>query len=102
MQSQTDSATAGGTARTRLHAGKHESLVFLKVYARICKHAHCTLLKENPQPLHIKGRVTGLRRFGYVHSQRRASATRDNKYPYPVSCSALLGDDFLELVHCIV
>jgi hypothetical protein len=85
-----------------LHARKHESLVFLKVDVSVGKHAHRTLLKKNPQPLHIEGSITYLRRFGYVHSQRRASATRDNKYPYPISGRSLLSDDFLEFIHCIV
>jgi hypothetical protein len=85
-----------------LHAREHKTLTFLEI--NVCAHQHFVrpLFQENLQPLHLKDLIAHLGRFGYVHSQRGASAARYDEYPYTVAGSSLLFNDFLELVYSTV
>ena len=82
-----------------MHAREHEPLILLEIDVRIHEHAICPLFQKNLQTIQIDGRVARLGRFGYVHSQRWASTTRNHEYPYSVSCYPLLFNDFFELVY---
>jgi hypothetical protein len=93
-----ESAAAGA----RLHAGKHETLVFLEINARIHEHGKGLFLQKNFQPIQFDGRIARLGCFGYVHSQRGASTARDDEDPHTVSGSALLCNNFLEFTHCTI
>ncbi len=85
------SATAArGAAGTRLHTGKNETLVLLEIDARSRQHRVGPFLEKNLQAVHFEGGVARLGCFGYVHSQGRASAARNDEYPYPVSGCSLL------------
>lgn len=88
-----------GTARTLLHAGQHETLSVPEINVRVEEHVVRTRFQEKLQPVDLKGRVAGLGCFGYVHSQGRASAARDQKNPYPVACVSLFFNDFFKLAH---
>lgn len=63
------SAAAGGPAGARLHTREYETLVLLKIDARILEHGIGFLLQKDPESVHFEGRVTHLGGFGYVHSQ---------------------------------
>ena len=93
---------AGRTAGARLHAGEHETLPFLEIDVCAFEHLVRTLFQEYFQTLQLKGRVAFYGRFGYVHSQRGASAARDDKYPDSVSGCPLLFNDVFELSYCFV
>ena len=95
-----DSARAAGrTARTRLHSRKHEPLRFLEIDIRVRQHGVSPFLQKNLKAFHFEGRISPQGRFGYVHSQRGASAAGDHEDPHPVSGSSLLFHDFLELAY---
>ncbi len=76
---------ARGAAGTRLHTRKNETLMLLEIDARRHQHRVGPFLEKNLQPLHFKGRIAHLGRFGYVHSQRRASAAWNNEDSHSVS-----------------
>lgn len=96
------SAAAGRTAGTRLHTSEHKTLLFLKIDARIHKHGTCLFLQKYFQTIQLYGRIARLGCFGYVHSQRGASAAWNDEDTHAVSGSALLCNDFLELAHCTI
>ena len=73
--------------------------MIMEIDARIHEHGIRPLFQEYFEPLHFQGCVALLGRFGYVHSQGRASAAGDDENPYPVSRRALLGHDLFELVN---
>ena len=85
-----------------MHARKHKTLPFLKIDHRAHQHIAGTLFQKQFQALQLKGRIALQGSFGYVHSQRGASAARDNEYPDTVSSCSLLINSFLELSYCIV
>ncbi len=64
--------------------------MLLKINARIHEHGVGPFLKENLQTIYFNGCIARLGRFGYVHSQRGASAAGNDEDPHPVSGSALL------------
>ena len=80
---------AGRTAGTLLHARKHESLSFHKIDGGRVQHLVRALLKKELQTVLLKSDVALYCRFGYVHSQRRASAAGNNENPHPVPCFPL-------------
>ena len=75
---------------------EHKTLSFLEINARARQHFACALFQEQLQALQLKGLIAPQGGFGYVHSQRGASAARDDEYPDTVSGSSLLFDDFLK------
>jgi len=95
-------AAARRAAGTRLHAGEHETLAIMKIDVRVHEHAVGPFLQENFEAAQIEGRIARLGFFGYVHSQRRASASGDYEDPHAVSGSSLLLHDFFELLYCVV
>jgi hypothetical protein len=91
-------SAAAGTAGTLLfHAGQHKTLPLCKIDDRAVKHLVRPVLQEDLQAVLLESYVARLGDFGYVHSQRGASATWDEEYPHPIACGTLLGDHFLEL-----
>ena len=74
----------------------------MKINVRVHEHILCPLFQENLQAIHFEGHITPLGRFGYVHSQRRASAARDEKNPYSITRCSLSLDYFLKLAYCAV
>jgi hypothetical protein len=70
----------------------------------VCVHEHVfrSFLKENLQAIQLEGHVASLGRFGYVHSQRRASAAWNEKYPHSIASLPLGFDYFLEFTYCII
>src|SRR5512134_2135905 len=89
-------AAAGRTAGARLHAGQYESLSIHKIDRGVHEHIARLLFEEHLQTILLKRCVAHLGGFGYVHSQRRASAAGDNEYPDPVAVRSLLRDHILE------
>jgi hypothetical protein len=96
------STATGRSAGTGLHARENESLLRIEIDTRIREHAFCPLFQKNLETVEIHGRVAHLGRFGYVHSQRRASAARDHEDSHPVPGITLLTDKFLEFVYSAV
>ncbi len=76
--------------------------MLLEVYARIHEHAVCPLLQKNFQTFQIDDCIAQLGLLGYVHSQRGASTTGNDEYPYTVSCNPLLCNYIFKLVYRIV
>jgi hypothetical protein len=74
----------------------------MKINVRVHEHILCPLFKKNLQAVHFEGHITPLGRFGYVHSQRRASASWNEKNPDAVSGFPLCLNNFLELAYCAV
>ena len=87
---------AGGTL---LHAREHKTLPVQKIYIRARKHIICPRLKEKLEAAYLKGDIARYCRFGYVHSQGRASAAGDQKYPDTISRRSLLVHNLFELIY---
>jgi hypothetical protein len=95
-------AAARRAAGTRLHAREHETLVLHEIDIGVHQHAVRPFLYKHLQSVHLEGHIAPQGRFGYVHSQRGASAAGDREYPHPVAVSSLLYHNFLELLYCAV
>ncbi len=91
--------TTAGTAGTLLHAREHKTLSIQKIYVRVREHVMRSRLQEHPEAVLFDGHIALLGRFGYVHSQRGASAAGDEKYSHTVARGALLLNHFLELLY---
>ena len=102
MQDDHNLAAAGRTTGTLLHPREHEALLLHKIDARVRKHQIRPVLQEDPEAVLLERRIALLGGFGYVHSQRGASAAGDEEYSHPVAGGALLLNDFLELLYCAV
>jgi hypothetical protein len=100
---KTGSAAAGAAGGAfLLHAREHEALAFGEIDGRVREHLVRAVLQKHLQSALLKGHVARLGGFGYVHSQRGASAAGHEEYPNPVARCTLLGDHFLELCYCTV
>ena len=86
-------------ARARRHSREHKALALVEIDVRVHQHIVGPLLQKNLKAFHLEGRVSPQGSFGYVHSQRGASAARNHEDPHPVSGSSLLFHDFLELAY---
>lgn len=89
-------------ARARSHSREHEALPLMEIDVRVHQHIVCSFLQKNFQTIQLEGRVAPQGRFGYVHSQRGASAAGDHEDSHPVSGSSLFFHYFLELCYCAV
>jgi hypothetical protein len=74
----------------------------MKIDIRVHEHIFRPLFQKNLETVQLECYITPLGGFGYVHSQRRASAARYEKYPHAVSGLSLRLNYFLELAYCIV
>ena len=96
------SAAAGAAGALLLHTGQYETLSLGEIDDRAVQHLVRPVLQEYLQTVLLESYVARLGDFGYVHSQRGASAAGNKEYPYPVACCTLLGDHFLEFRYCTV
>jgi len=87
---------AGGTL---LHAAEHKTLSIQKIHLRVREHVICPRLQEKLEAADFVGDIARYRRFGYVHSQGRASAAGDQKYPDTISRRSLLVHNLFELIY---
>jgi hypothetical protein len=94
--------TAARTAGTLLHAGKHKTLVFLKIDARVHEHVTRSWIQKELETVDLVGDIARCFRFGYVHSQGRASPAGYQKYPNTITRLTLLVHNFLKLIYCVV
>ena len=92
-------AAAGGAAGARRHSREHEALALMEINVRGHQHLTGLLLQKNLEAVQLEGRVALQGSFGYVHSQRRASAARDREDPHPVSRYSLFCNHILELLY---
>jgi len=95
-------AAARRPAGARLHPCKYKTLAFLEINVRGRQHLIRLFFQEHFQAAQFERRIALLGRFGYVHSQRRASAARDDENANAISGSPLFLYNFLELSYCIV
>ena len=102
MRDDHNLAAAGRTAGTLLHPREHEALLLHKIDARVRKHHIRPVFQEHPEAILLQGRIALLGGFGYVHSQRGASAAGDEEYSHPVAWAALLVHNLFEFIYCAV
>jgi hypothetical protein len=95
-------AAAGWSAGARLHSRENESLGFLKINARGHQHIIRPGFQEYLQPAQFKGNIARLGSFGYVHSQWRASAARDDKYANTVAVRSLFLHNLFEFLYSAI
>lgn len=93
------SAAAGAAGAFLFHPGQNEALSFGKIDGRVREHLVRPVFQKDLEAVLFEGHVSRLGGFGYVHSQRGASAAGDQEYPDPVSRGSLLGNHFLELAY---
>jgi len=72
----------------------------MKIDIRVHEHILCSIFQENLETIQLECNITHLGGFGYVHSQRRASAAWYEKDSHAVARLSLRLDYFFEFVYC--
>ncbi len=72
----------------------------MKIDIRVHEHILRPLFQKNLETIQLECNVTHLGGLGYVHSQRRASATGNEEYPHAVAGLSLCLDYFFKLGYC--
>ena len=91
------SATARTAGTLLLHAGEHEALMLHKIDDCGSEHLIGPVLQKHPEAVLFEGHIARLGGFGYVHSQRGASAAGDQENPHTVARLTLLSNHFFKL-----